>query len=283
MLTQRFDEALAWASGVRREQTRKATEAPFISHLLLAVTALVIEAGDVEDEAVAAVLHDAIEDQGGPRTREEIRRRFGDRVTELVDSCTDAEEMPKPPWRERKEAFIATFESAPASIRPIVTADKLHNVTCSIHDLEREGPEAWKRFRGREKALWYYQTLTEALEAAGANALHARASSVRWRPWRGCSARARRAGVGRPGQRSGRSATSAWTSRSQSSVARSPSSNPICGSNPRSRRARLMSACESRTSPARSGPYWAGRSTSVIFCIVSQTWLSDTRPPQPQL
>lgn len=170
MLSKRFDEALSYASDLHREQTRKGAGAPYISHLL-AVTALVLEAGGDEDEAIAAVLHDAIEDQGGPRTREEIRSRFGDRVTELVDGCTDAEETPKPPWRERKEAFIASIESAPDSVRLIVTADKLHNVTCSIYDLEREGPDAWKRFRGREKALWYYQTLTAALDAAGANAL----------------------------------------------------------------------------------------------------------------
>lgn len=170
MLTKRFDEALAWASELHREQTRKGAGAPYISHLL-AVTALVIEAGGDEDEAIAAVLHDAIEDQGGPDTREEIRRRFGDRVTALVDGCTDAEETPKPPWRERKEAFIASIELAPPSVRLIVTADKLHNVTCSIEDLQREGPEVWTRFRGREKALWYYQSVTAALEAAGANAL----------------------------------------------------------------------------------------------------------------
>lgn len=170
MLSKRFDEALAWASDLHREQTRKGAGAPYISHLL-AVTALVLEAGADEDEAIAAVLHDAIEDQGGPETREEIRRRFGDRVTELVDGCTDAEEMPKPPWRERKEAFIASIESAPHSVRLIVTADKLHNVSCSIEDLQREGPEAWKRFRGREKAMWYYRTVTAALEAAGENPL----------------------------------------------------------------------------------------------------------------
>lgn len=170
MLTERFDEALSWASQLHREQTRKGAGAPYISHLL-AVTALVLEAGADEDEAIAAVLHDAIEDQGGPAVREQIRRRFGDRVTALVDGCTDAEEMPKPPWRERKEAFIASIEAAPESVRLIVTADKLHNVTCSIVDLEREGPGAWKRFRGRAKAMWYYQSVTAALEAAGENAL----------------------------------------------------------------------------------------------------------------
>ena len=170
MLTNRFDEALAWASELHREQTRKGAGAPYISHLL-AVTAMVLEAGADEDEAIAAVLHDAIEDQGGHAVREEIRRRFGDRVTALVDGCTDAEEMPKPPWRERKEAFIASIASAPPSVRLIVTADKLHNVSCSIQDLEREGPEVWNRFRGREKALWYYRSVTAALEAAGENPL----------------------------------------------------------------------------------------------------------------
>ncbi len=170
MLSSRFDDALLWACELHREQTRKGSGAPYISHLM-AVASLVMEAGGDEDEAIGAVLHDAIEDQGGPRTREEIRRRFGDRVTALVDGCTDAEELPKPPWRERKEAFIASIRSAPASVRLIVTADKLHNVSCSIADLEREGPEAWERFRGREKALWYCRSITLALEEAGGNAL----------------------------------------------------------------------------------------------------------------
>ena len=135
------------------------------------MTSLVLEAGGDEDEAIAAVLHDAIEDQGGAVTREEIRRRFGDRVTALVDGCTDADQTPKPPWRERKEAFIASISMASSSVRLIVSADKLHNMQCSIVDIEREGPEVWSRFRGRDKALWYYRSIVDALEAAGANPL----------------------------------------------------------------------------------------------------------------
>ncbi|MBI1355382.1 MAG: HD domain-containing protein [Acidobacteria bacterium] len=173
MLTARFDTALAWASELHREQTRKGSGTPYISHLL-AVTALVLEAGGDEDEAIAAVLHDAIEDQGGHPTREAIRQRFGDRVTALVDGCTDADVMPKPPWLERKQAFIASIAEAPPSVRLIVSADKLHNIQCSIGDLEREGDGVWERFRGREKALWYYRSVVEALESAGPNPLQPR-------------------------------------------------------------------------------------------------------------
>jgi len=99
-LSTRFEEALVFATQLHAGQTRKGTTIPYISHLL-AVTAIVLEHGGDEDEAIAALLHDSIEDQGGASTREEIRRRFGDRVVEIVDGCTDTDLMPKPRWRVR--------------------------------------------------------------------------------------------------------------------------------------------------------------------------------------
>src|SRR5205085_9487458 len=132
-LTARFEEALIFSTQLHASQSRKGSATPYIAHLL-AVTALVLENGGNEDEAIAALLHDAIEDQGGVATREEIRRRFGDRVVEIVNGCTDAEVVPKPPWRPRKDAFIARLYEAPASVRLVVAADKLHNARSVLAD-----------------------------------------------------------------------------------------------------------------------------------------------------
>ena len=177
MLSERFDRALSWASELHRAQRRKGSGAPYIAHLL-AVTALVLEAGGDEDEAIAAVLHDAVEDQGGPPVRAAIAERFGPRVAAIVDGCTDTDEDPKPPWRARKTAFLRALETADASVRLVVSADKLHNATCTLLDLHREGPPAWERMRGREKALWYYRSVLEVLARPGPSPLVRRLEAV---------------------------------------------------------------------------------------------------------
>jgi (p)ppGpp synthase/HD superfamily hydrolase len=106
MITDRFDQALVYASRLHRDQWRKGTQIPYVSHLL-SVAALVIEHGGDEDQAIAALLHDAVEDQGGAPILDEIREQFGDRVAKIVNECTDAWEEPKPPWRARKESSLA--------------------------------------------------------------------------------------------------------------------------------------------------------------------------------
>ena len=161
-LTERFDQALVWASSLHREHARKGSGAPYVAHLL-GVCALVLEAGGDEDQAIAALLHDAVEDQGGRPLLDEIRNRFGDRVAEIVDGCTDSYESPKPPWRERKESFVASIATAPAWTRLVVAADKLHNALTTLEDVRREGPAAWERLRGRENALWYQRSISAAL------------------------------------------------------------------------------------------------------------------------
>jgi GTP pyrophosphokinase len=166
-LSKRFDEALIYAADLHREQKRKATEVPYVAHLL-AVASLALEHGASEDEAIAALLHDAIEDQGGAATREEIRRRFGDAVTAIVDGCTDAEVVPKPPWRARKEAYVAHVRSAPPSVRLVSSADKLHNARSILADYRLLGDDVWKRFAGgRDGTLWYYRALVDAYRAGG--------------------------------------------------------------------------------------------------------------------
>jgi (p)ppGpp synthase/HD superfamily hydrolase len=161
-LSPRFEDALTFATRLHAGQMRKRTAIPYISHLL-AVTAIVIEQGGDEDEAIAALLHDAVEDQGGPPTREEIRIRFGETVVAIVDGCTDADTIPKPPWQERKEAYIAHVRRATPSVRLVSAADKLHNARAILLDYRQLGEALWGRFTGgREGTLWYYRALADA-------------------------------------------------------------------------------------------------------------------------
>lgn len=169
-LGERFEQALGWASALHRNQARKGPPVPYVAHLL-AVCALVLEAGGDEDEAIAALLHDAVEDQGGSPRLEEIRSRFGDRVAQIVDGCTDAYDSPKPPWQSRKEAFIRELDSATDSVHLVVAADKLHNAQCTVDGLMAEGAGVWERFRGKQRAMWYYAQVADALERRGENLL----------------------------------------------------------------------------------------------------------------
>lgn len=165
-LTIRFDEALAYAAQLHREQRRKGSRVPYISHLL-AVTATVIEHGGDEDEAIAALLHDSVEDQGGAATREQVRLRFGERVAAVVDGCTDTDVTPKPPWQGRKTAFIEALRVANHSVHLVVAADKLHNAGSTLADYRRIGDEVWERFSGgREGTLWYYRSAVDILDKA---------------------------------------------------------------------------------------------------------------------
>jgi len=170
-LSSRFEEALTFAARLHSSQVRKGTTIPYISHLL-AVASIALENGANEDEAIAALLHDAIEDQGGAATREEMRRRFGDTVVEIVDGCTDAETIPKPPWQERKGAYIAHIREASASVRLVSAADKLHNARSILADYRMLGEALWPRFKGgKDGTLWYYRSLVEVFKAAGSTPL----------------------------------------------------------------------------------------------------------------
>lgn len=166
MLTDRFDEALAYASRLHRDQRRKGTSIPYISHLL-SVAALVLEHGGNEDQAIAALLHDAVEDQGGPETLEAIRRRFGDTVAMIVADCTDAWEERKPEWRPRKEAYIAKLPGKDPSSLLVSLADKTHNARAILNDYRQLGDALWDRFNGgKDGTLWYYQTLATVFREA---------------------------------------------------------------------------------------------------------------------
>ena len=167
----RFDEALAYASKLHRHQRRKGGNIPYVAHLL-AAAALVLDHGGDEDEAIAALLHDAIEDQGGLATRDEIERRFGTRVAGIVEGCTDTDVTPKPPWEARKRAFIDGLATASDSVRLVCAADKLHNARSTLRDYRRLGDEVWERFSGgKQGSLWYHQALVEALRRPGTTPL----------------------------------------------------------------------------------------------------------------
>lgn len=170
-LSNRFEQALVYATRLHAQQVRKGSGVPYISHLL-SVAALVIEDGGDEDEAIAALLHDAIEDQGGDKTRQEIREKFGETVVSIVNACTDAEVIPKPPWQERKQNYIEKMRHASPQVRRVSMADKLHNARSILADWHRGEKEIWSRFTGgREGTLWYYRSLIEVNRQAGTNYL----------------------------------------------------------------------------------------------------------------
>ena len=159
-----LQEALVYAAGLHAEQTKKGgEEIPYIAHLL-GVCSLTLEAGGTEDQAIAALLHDAAEDQGGRERLEEIRGKFGDRVAEIVEACTDAFEDPKPDWRPRKERYLEHLASSPVDALLVACADKLYNTRAILQDHRRVDDEVFKRFTGKkEGTLWYYRALADAL------------------------------------------------------------------------------------------------------------------------
>lgn len=160
----RLEQAVAYALELHADQTRKTTSIPYISHLF-SVCALVLEDAGTEDEAVAALLHDGPEDQGGRETLDEIRRRFGPGVAALVDALSDTMEHPKPPWRKRKEAYITRLREEPESVLRISLADKLHNLRSIATDLEFVGDVLWSRFNApRGDQAWYHRELLGIFE-----------------------------------------------------------------------------------------------------------------------
>ncbi len=170
-LGDRFEKALVYAARLHARQVQKGSGRPYVGHLL-GVASIVIRNGGDEDQAIAALLHDAVEDQGGLPTLRAIRRKFGPRVASIVEGCSDSFTTPKPPWRERKEKYIAHVRHAPAEVRLVSAADKLDNARTIVADLRRIGDRVWSRFKGRKDgSLWYYREILGAFEEAGSNPL----------------------------------------------------------------------------------------------------------------
>jgi (p)ppGpp synthase/HD superfamily hydrolase len=161
-LTPRFDEAVTEARRLHGGQRRKGTGIPYVAHLL-SVAAIVLEDGGSEEEALAALLHDVIEDVPGEGTEEFIREHFGGRVADIVRACSDATTHPKPPWRKRKEDYLAHLETAPPDVLRVSLADKLHNARAILYDLRTVGDEVWSRFAASNASdqLWYYRSLAD--------------------------------------------------------------------------------------------------------------------------
>lgn len=165
-LTDQFDQALVFASRAHRGQRRKGTDVPYISHLL-AVCALVLENGGDEDQAIAALLHDAPEDQGGRDMLDRIRNEFGTRVAWLVAACSEPPDLKHASWRERKEAFLRNLADAPPESLLVVAADKAHNLACLLADHRNLGDAVFERFNGgKAGTLWYYGRLANTLAAS---------------------------------------------------------------------------------------------------------------------
>ncbi|MCM2255153.1 MAG: HD domain-containing protein [Vicinamibacteria bacterium] len=168
MLTSHFVNAVSYAFELHARQNRKQTEIPYISHLM-SVSALVLEDGGSEDEAIAALLHDAVEDQGGTRILEEIRRRFGQQVALIVEACSDSvtdDPAKKAPWDERKRAYLDHVEHKSSGALRVTAADKLHNARAVLADYRVVGEALWARFSGgRDGTLWYYRALADRLGA----------------------------------------------------------------------------------------------------------------------
>lgn len=159
----RFEKALVAASRVHGDQRRKGSDLPYISHLL-AVAALVQEDGGDEDETVAGLLHDSIEDQ--QVTRAELVAVFGPRVAEIVEECSDTDVQPKPPWRSRKEAYIEHLQHASEGAVRVSLADKLHNSRMILRDFQRDGEQVWERFNAPVgDQLWYYRELLKVFSS----------------------------------------------------------------------------------------------------------------------
>ena len=171
VLSSRLDEAFAYARSVHQQQTRKGTEAPYIGHLI-GVASIVLDDGGSEDEAIAALLHDAAEDHGGRERLDDIRRRFGDTVAGIVEDCTDSWDTPKPPWPERKRAYVEHARALPPSSLRVSAADKVHNSYAILRDLRNLGEKVWERFNApADDVVAYYEGLVRAFREAGGGRL----------------------------------------------------------------------------------------------------------------
>ena len=160
-LGQRFQKALLFAAQKHAGQARKASTIPYVAHLM-GVASLVLEAGGDEDLAIAGLLHDVVEDCGGEKMLQQVRRRFGVRVATIVDGCTDAYVMPKAEWRARKQAYISRLPREGSDTRLVSAADKLNNVRSILSDYREIGESVWSRFNGgRDGTVWYYRTLLD--------------------------------------------------------------------------------------------------------------------------
>jgi (p)ppGpp synthase/HD superfamily hydrolase len=170
-LTQRFDEGLRYAHEVHDAQTRKGTDVPYLAHLI-GVASIVLDDGGTEDEAIAALLHDAAEDHGGKPRLEDIRARFGNDVAKIVEDCTDSWSTPPEPWAVRKMRYVEHARTLSGGSLRVSAADKVHNTYAILRDLRNIGERVWERYSAKpDDVLSYYQSLVRAYREAGGGRL----------------------------------------------------------------------------------------------------------------
>jgi (p)ppGpp synthase/HD superfamily hydrolase len=170
-LSPRFEEAFRYAADVHRSQRRKGTGAPYIGHLM-GVASIVLDDGGNEDEAIAALLHDAPEDQGGRTRLEDIRARFGETVAKIVEDCTDSWTTPKEPWAERKTRYAEHARTLSAPSLRVSASDKVHNTYVLLRDLRNQGDAVWGRYSASpDDVLTYYRSLVRSFREAGGGRL----------------------------------------------------------------------------------------------------------------
>ena len=166
-----FEKALTYATRIHGGKLRKKTRVPYVAHIL-GVAAIAMEYGANETEAIAALLHDAVEDCGGAKRLRDIERKFGKDVARIVEGCTDTDRTPKPPWLERKKAYVGHVRHAAMPTKLVSASDKLHNVRAILMDYRKEGEKLWPRFNGgKQGALWYYRALVNAFSGKRIQAL----------------------------------------------------------------------------------------------------------------
>jgi (p)ppGpp synthase/HD superfamily hydrolase len=171
MLTAKFHDAVRYAADAHAGQTRRGTPVPYLSHLL-GVASIVLDDGGDEDEAIAALLHDAAEDAGGRARLDDVRARFGDKVARIVEACTDSWTTPKEPWIERKTSYIEHARHLKPDELRVSAADKVHNTWAILRDLRAHGDAVWKRFKASpDDTMWYYESLVRAFREAGGGVL----------------------------------------------------------------------------------------------------------------
>ena len=162
-LTDKYESALIFANRLHQKQIRRINRTPYFAHLL-SVSALVLEDGGTEEEAIAALLHDAIEDQGGKKTGDIIRDKFGNEIADIVEGCTEESILPKPSWRERKQKYIDNLRHSSPEICRVALADKLHNTISNIEEYYQHGIDIWQNFgEGKKGLVWFYSSVIEAV------------------------------------------------------------------------------------------------------------------------
>lgn len=167
-LSGQFSKALVYAELKHHNQVRKGGDIPYVGHLL-SVASLVVNDGGSEVQAIAALLHDCVEDAGGPPTLAEITDNFGTDVARIVAQCSDTDEVPKPPWRERKQRYLAHLDTVGEDTLLVSVADKLDNARSMLRDHRVHGAQLWQRFTVSDPAdhLWYYTELIAAYRRRG--------------------------------------------------------------------------------------------------------------------